>query len=254
MPSCHCRLPVLLVLLLLGACQQSPVNNKPAADPQKLAQVNTELAFQYMQEGEYEIAIRKLDKAFEAVPGYVDAHNAMGLVSSRLGRFDDAEDSFRRALRFDPDNSSALNNYGQFLCQRGRYEEGQQQFLKAVDNPLYKIPAVAYSNAGSCALDAGDLAAAENHFRAALELDPRLGPALIQMADISHRLERYLPARAYLQRYLEGAPHTARTLWLGILIERELGDRDALASYALQLEKNFPDSTETGMLMQSGGP
>ncbi|MEQ8660577.1 MAG: type IV pilus biogenesis/stability protein PilW, partial [Gammaproteobacteria bacterium] len=158
------------------------------------------------------------------------------------------------SLALDPRNSAALNNYGQFLCRQGRHAEGQAQFLKAVENPLYRLPAVAYSNAGTCAFDAGDLVVAETHFRRALESDPRLAPALLQMADISYRQQRYLPARGYLQRYLEVARHTARSLWLGILIERELDDRDAVASYSLQLERGFPDAQETRLLLESKTP
>ena len=72
------------------------------------------------------------------------------------------------------------------------------------------------------------------------------------MAELSFELERHLQARGYLQRFEDAARrHTARTLWLGIRIERALGDRDAEASYALQLEKNFPDAKETQLLLES---
>ncbi|MGE0486638.1 MAG: type IV pilus biogenesis/stability protein PilW [Gammaproteobacteria bacterium] len=245
------RILSVFLVALLTACQSAGVAEKREADRGKIAEVNTELGFQYMQKGEYEIAMNKLKKALEADPDHVDAHNAMGVLHATLGQNDDAERNFQRALRLDPANSAALNNYGQFLCQRKRYEEGQRQFLKAVENPLYKLPGAAYSNAGTCALDAGDLDTAESHFRKALEVDPRLAPALIQMADLSYRLGRHLPARGYLQRYLEVARHTAASLWLGIRIERELGDKDALASYGLQLERNFPDAAETRLYLDS---
>ena len=251
------RLSVLSLALIAfhiaGCASQQPQQDKKV-DREKLASVNTKLAFQYMQEQEYEIALKKLNKALNADPGFVDAHNALGLLHNQLGQFDDAERSFKKALRIEPDNSSTLNNYGQFLCQRGRFEEGEQRFLEAVANPLYKRPALAYSNAGTCALDAGRTEAAESHLRAALEIENRLAPALIQMADISFRLERHLAARGYLQRYQEVANHTARSLWLGVQVERVLEDRDAEASYALLLEKGFPDSNETRLYLESREP
>ena len=89
---------------------------------------------------------------------------------------------------------------------------------------------------------------AEKYFREALEKNPRIPLALLQMASITYDSGRHLPARGYIQRFAEIARHNPRSLWLGILIERELGDRDAEASYALSLEKNFPDSKEAGML------
>ena len=82
-------------------------------------------------------------------------------------------------------------------------------------------------------------------------MNSRLAPALIQMADLSFRAERYLSARGYFQRYSEVAKHTAKTLWLGIRIERQLGDRDAESSYRLLLEKNYPDSPLTQRLLES---
>ncbi len=251
MPNRRLRLLAIVLVVLASGCQQAGTAKQSEVDRAKLAQINTELGFQYLQQREYETALRKLEKALEADADYADAHNAMGLLHEALGQYEDAERSFKRALRLDPRNSAALNNYGQFLCQRGRYEEGQKQFLSAVANPLYNLPAVAYSNAGSCAFDAGDLDTAESHFRSALGIDARLAPALLQMADLSYRLGRYLPARGYLQRYLEVARHTARSLWLGVRIERELDGRDAISSYSLQLEKNFPDAPETRLLLES---
>ena len=244
----------LALAVLLSACQSTGTPAQTAEEREKLAAVNAELGFQYLQQGEYEIAMQKRNKSLEADPNHVPAHNAFGLLHSALGQHDDAERAFQRALRLDPGNSAALNNYGQFLCRRQRYADGQRQFLKAVENPLYRYPAVAYSNAGTCAFEAGDLNAAETHFRAALERDPSLPQALLQMCDLSVRLERYLPARGYLQRYLEVARHTPRTLWLGIQLERALGDRNAVASYALRLEKNYPDSNETRLYLESKVP
>jgi type IV pilus assembly protein PilF len=71
------------------------------------------------------------------------------------------------------------------------------------------------------------------------------------MAAISYEDAQYLPARAYLQRYLVVARHTARSLWLGIRIERKLGDVDAVASYALALSNRFPESDEARLLRES---
>jgi len=95
------------------------------------------------------------------------------------------------------------------------------------------------------------LDAAETHFRNALEINPRVAVALIQMSQISYKTASYLSARAYLQRYLEISPSTAKSLWLGIRIERELGDKNTLSSYTLLLKNKFPDSREAKLLKDS---
>ena len=243
-------IPIALLSILTG-CDKAEVIKKAENDRARLAEVNTQLGIEYIQKGDLDIALDRLKRALDADPDYVDAHNTLGLLHGNLGQYDDAERSFKHALKIDPKNSAALNNYEQFLCQLDRHKEGQDLILKAIENPLYENPDVALSNAGTCALNSGDIDTAETHFRAALEINPNLVASLYHMAHLSHRLARYLPARGYLQRYLEIGRHTADSLWLGIRIERELGGRDTEASYELQLEKNFPDSAQTRLLLES---
>jgi type IV pilus assembly protein PilF len=233
---------------LVGCASSSSATKNSSEKPSKVADLNTQLAIVYLRDGYNELALKKLEKAIAADSNFAPAYSALGLLYNRVGDFDKADKYFRKALRIEPDNSSILNNYGQVLCQHEQYVKGQEMFLKANDNALYHSPEIAFSNAGTCAMAAGDLAAAESHFREALQINPRIAPTLLQMSVISYELDRYLPARAYLQRYLGIARHTPQSLWLGIRIERELGDKDALASYALQLEKGFPDSTEAALL------
>jgi type IV pilus assembly protein PilF len=242
---------VLVALGLPGCASKPAVDEKEPEDGNKIADLNTRLAIVYMRDGDNELALKKLDKAIDADPAYAPAYSARGLLYNRVGAFDDADENFRKALRLEPDNSSILNNYGQVLCQHGQHAKGQEMFLKANQNPLYPTPEIALNNAGTCAMAAGDAAAAEKHFREALKINPRIAPTLLQMARISYDLGRHLSARAYLQRYLEVGKQTAQSLWLGIQIERVLGDKDALASYSLQLEKAFPDAEETRLLLES---
>lgn len=240
-----------VIILALAGCAQNTTVQKPQADRNKLAEINLELGVQYMQSREFQTAMDKLNKAIELNPRYVDAHNAMGLLRAVLGQNEQAETSFKQALHIDPANASAMNNYGQFLCQRGRYDEGQKLFATAAADPLYQNPEKVLNNAGSCAVSAGKLDVAEDFFRKALEIDHQLTPALLQLAEVNFQRKRFLPARGYLQRYIEVAQHSPKSLWLGIQIERELGDRNAEASYALLLERNFPDAPQTKLLLES---
>jgi len=47
------------------------------------------------------------------------------------------------------------------------------------------------------------------------------------------------------------AAPSPEVLWLGIKIERVLGDKDNEASYAIQLRKQYPNSAETQLLLNS---
>lgn len=242
---------VMLSCTLLAACQSQSTVTKPPSDRVKLSEINAELGAQYMRNRDYQVAMDKLTKAIELDPRNINAHGTLALLHAVIGQYDKAETSFKQALRIDGENSAVLNNYGQFLCQRGRFDEGQKLILKAVSNPLYPNAESGYYNAGACAMGNGKLDEADGYFRKALEIDARMAPALLQMADLSLQLDRALQARAYLQRYSAAANMNARALWLGVQIERQLGNRDDEASYALQLQKNYPDSQQTKQLLES---
>ena len=218
---------------------------------QEIAVANLNLGIAYMQQGHYQLALEKLTRAQIAKPDFAPTYNALGLLYQRVGENDTAEENFKYSLKLDPNDSSIMNNYGLLLCQTGRYDEADKLFNDAASNPLYTTPEVAISNAGTCALKNGKADDAENYFKQALSKNPSLGPALIQMAEITYDNNDYSSARDYLHRYLAFNDHSPKTLWLGIRIERELGDKDTLASYELLLRNKFSDSKEAQLLEES---
>ncbi|MCC7412529.1 MAG: type IV pilus biogenesis/stability protein PilW [Gammaproteobacteria bacterium] len=247
------RIAVWLAAIALAGCATQPGARNRDKDPEKLAELHVQMAAEYMRQGNFETAMNRLEKALDYDRNYAPAHSTLGILYNRLGDNAKAEKHFRDAAALAPNDSSVLNNYGQFLCQQGRYDEGMSMFERALANPLYRAPAVAHTNAGLCALARGDNATAEQRFRDALRLEPKFAPALLQMCRQSLEAGEHLSARAYLQRYLEVADHTAQTLWMGVRIERALGDRDTAGGYALLLRSRFPDSDEARMLQESGG-
>jgi type IV pilus assembly protein PilF len=248
-------LGISLLCVLQLACATSS-SNEPKAAPgsttNQLAIVNTQLGLGYLRNGQLDLAWERLNTAVQADPNYATAHNGLALVYDRLNEPKKAEEHFERAIELNPADSAAQTNYGAFLCQQGRIEEGEKYFLKAVENPLYQKPAMAYSNAGMCKLRVDDRAGAEVYFRAALRADPRFPVALMNMAQISFDDQAFMAARAYMQRYEEVSQHNSRSLWLGIQIEEMLGDKDAVSSLAMLLKANYPDSPETQLLLESG--
>lgn len=251
----------LFLLLFLAGCQQGavrPGGTSPdmvdntggfGRDSQTGAgDVYVKLAIAYMREGHLDVALKKAKQALSVEPANAEGHNVIALLYDRLGERDLAERHFTRSLKIDSKNSYVLNAYASFLCQQERYKEADQYFMKALDNPLYKTPEVALTNAGICAARNQDPEAAEGYFRRALTFNPDFSLALIQMAQITFKGGENLSSRAYLQRYLAQSRPTPASLWLGIRNERLLGDQDAVSSYSLMLKNNFPDSREVQLL------
>lgn len=243
-----------MLSVLQTACTTTPSGQDALSESgvSRMAELNTQLGIGYLREGKLDLALTRLRKAAEADPNYSTAQNALGLVYDRLNQTEKAEEHFSRAVELNPADAAARTNYGGFLCRHGRTEEGVKLLLAAAKNTLYGKPEVAYTNAGLCERAAGNLSEAESYFRSALRVNPRLPGALLNMAELSYEQKRYLPARAYLQRYTEIGEVGPRSLWLGVRIERELGDKDAVASYTMLLKGQYPDSRETQQLLESG--
>jgi len=242
------------LLVILAACVSSSDKKSDSGGkeesastrPLERAKIHTELGVGYYENGKLGVALEELNTAIAADKTYAPAWNARALVYMDLKDDARAESDFKQALKMDPNNSDTKNNYGLFLCQRKRSEEGIRYLLAAIKNPLYSTPDMAYVNAGVCARSSGDMKAADDYFQKALKLNPSQPQALYSMADLSFSRNNYPAAKSYLNRYLQVVPSAGpEALWLGARIERRLGDRTALASYGTQLRRLYPSAPET---------
>ncbi len=241
---------MLLALLLLASCanMQSQTGSDGTTGISVSARKHTDLGSAYYEEKQYAIALEEFNVAIKYDPSYAPAYNGLGLVHSVLGQDDKADSNFKRAIQLNGDYSEAHNNYGAFLCSRTRYDESVGQFLSAVKNPLYTTPYLAYLNAGLCSLRKKDEKNAEIYFRNAVQIEPLLHRASYEIAKMEFKRGEHLQARNTLQNALITNP-TADMLWLGVQIERILGDRNAEASYSLQLRKKYPESAQTKAML-----
>jgi type IV pilus assembly protein PilF len=149
--------------------------------------------------------------------------------------------------------AATLNLYGAFLCRNDREEEAERYFAQAAKDRRYRTPEVALTNAGVCLLRKPDPDSAEAYFRQALVANPRFADALWHMSRLSFERGNYLQARAFIQRYAEVGAMSPAALWLGVRLERELGDGEAAARYAERLKQEFPASDEARQLAESQG-
>lgn len=247
---------LLLMLFGLAGCVAQPASNsspeaRPAGGTDFRAQVHTDLAANYFLRAQHAVALQELAQALKADPGYAPAYNMLGLVYAELREDQRAEENFRRAIERSPQFSEAHNNFGQFLCQRKRMQEARQHFETALANPLYSSPEKALSNAGACSLEQGDLATAEMYYTRAVRRAPNHASAHLGLAEAQFRQDRWLGARALLRQLTEQAEVSAQALWLGVRIERRLGDREAEANYGAQLRRRYPESMQTQWLITS---
>lgn len=241
-------IPLLLSLLVATACSTEAERKDEADKLARRVEIHTQLGASYLTRNQLEIAKQELERALELNPDHSPAHDKMALLQIRLRNDEKAEIHFRRAISEMSENSDARNNYAVFLCERGRYDEADEQFRIALKNPLYRSPEQATLNAGICRLKKPDKKGAEAYFRSALKLDPKQPVALLHMARLTFEGGNAFPARGFMQRHLEVAQDSPEALLLAFRIERALGSKDAQAKYALRLRGKFPDSAEAKML------
>jgi len=251
-------LSAVLMMAILAGCAapgrdsefMSAVSTTGEEDNRRVrARIHTELAAGYFDIANYGVALEEVTVALRADPDYGPAYNVAGLIYAALREDRLAEQNFERAVRINPTDSDANNNFGLFLCQRKRSQEGLRYFEAAVRNPLYQNPERSYINAGLCSRGAGDIAAAAGFFAKALSVRPNLPQALFQMADIAHIRGEQDLAKKYILQVMQGVQPNPEVLWLALRISRRQGDRASEASYAAQLRRQFPDSKEVRALI-----
>lgn len=242
---------IALALVLISACATSPQGGADGYGETKVtarARAHTDLGAAYYQQNKLEIALAEFNHAIQIDPDYAQAYNGLGLVYAALNEDAKADASFKKAIQIQPNSSESHNNYGSFLCSRNRYDESIAHFLEAVKNPLYGTPNIAYANAGICSARKNDVKNAEIYLNKALQIQPLTHSAATQLAELQYKRGDARTAQKTLQNALLSSP-SAETLWLGIKIERVLGGKDNISSYALQLRQQYPDSEQTRLLL-----
>ena len=246
----------ILAAALLAGCAVQPsdggsgvANTQVDNESRQRARAFTDLAGAYFARAQYKVALDELRKAIIADNRFGPAYNIYGLIYMELAEDKLAEENFRRAIELDRNDSEARTNFGWFLCTVGRYDEGLEQFSTALRNPLYAHPEQAMAHAGLCAEKKGDLALAEANLLKSFKLQPDNPNTVLKLAALHFRQDRLMEAQRLLGRHAELAPPTAESLWLGVRLERKLGDRTQEGAYGLQLRKRFPDSNEARLLL-----
>lgn len=242
---------LVVLAAVLSLCAPVAGAQEKQSDREKAAAINAELAITYLKQDNLRAAREKADKALEQNPRSVQAQMAAGFVYDRLGEDKKAGAHFEQAVKLGgKDNPDVLNNAAVFQCRKGNKKRGEELFLQAAASPLYRMPEVAFANAGHCARADGRSKDAERYFRQALAKNPNMPDPLLSLADIQHEAGNDMQARAFVQRYHEAAPATAQSVWLGYRIERGAGDATAAEEYARRLRMEFPTSAEAAQLLE----
>jgi Flp pilus assembly protein TadD len=89
-------------------------------------------------DGQYAAAVTRLLRVVELDPGYVKAHDNLGLCYDALGKSEEAERRYREAIRLDrtrkPRSPWPTLNLGILLLRQDRLEEAEPLFRESVES------------------------------------------------------------------------------------------------------------------------
>lgn len=239
-------LATLLVSTALAGCVSTTTGGfTTKASPEEAVEKRVQLARQYIGDRNWEDAKRNLKMAQKIDADNADVHEAFALVYQSTGEYELAEENFKKSIRMDRGCSRCRNNYAAFLYSRGSYQAAVKQLEMVVDDTLYEARPRAFTNLGLARLKVDDKPGAEQAFRRAVAMDRLNSIALLELASLRLEAADYDGASQFYETYkLAVRQQSARALWLGVRLARQIGDRDAEASYALALSNLYPDSEE----------
>lgn len=215
-------------------------------EARRRARIRLELASNYFEMGQTAVALDEVKQALAADPTYADAFNLRGLIFMRMADFPQADDSFRRAMALRGNDPNLMHNYGWLLCQQQKYAEADQQFARAIANPAYTARGKTLMARGLCQSSAGQFAEAEQSLLKAYEVDAGNPVVGYHLASLLLRRNELTRAQFYIRRLNNSELANSETLWLGIKVERAIGDTVAMRQLADQLRRRYPDSKEMG--------
>ncbi len=206
------------------------------------ARLHTELGANYLQRGQFAIALEELREASRIDPRYGLAHSITGLVHASLNEDAKAEAAFRRAVEVAPNEGDIRNQFGSFLCGLNKTREGLEQFEAALRLPLYQTPHIALENAGSCALAAAMIRPAEAYFNRLVQAQPFSSRGYQGLAAVALKTSRYEDVQRNVEAGLRTQQVTAQLYFYGVCAERKLGNKSREDEYRAQLKSRFFDS------------
>lgn len=238
--------PVLLAVIL-SACSSSKLKQPSAKERAvEVSQIKTQLAVEYMRAKDYRQATSSIEDALKA-----DSKNQTAwLIRAQIYQFlkvpDQAQESFLKALSIKPDSAEVNNNYGWFLCNvKNDPNASLPHFDKALADPTYPTPFIAYLNKGICSAKMGQYSLAQAYLERAIAGSPDFVPAVKELARTKLMAGELSEADRYFRQYQSRVEIlSADDLLLGWKLSKAMGNGQAAYEYEAQLRSLYPYSDE----------
>lgn len=208
--------------------------------------IKTQLAVEYMNARDYRAATVAIEDALKTNSRYDIAWLIRAQIYQFLKVYDKAEESFQRALSLSPNGAEINNNYGWYICSiKNNPNAAIPYFDRALADPTYPTPEMAYLNKGICSAKMGQFSLADAYFERALGMNPDFIPVFKERARAKLQSGDLNDAGRYFRIYQSRVDQLdADALLLGWRLSKAEGQTQAAFEYEAQLRANYPYSDE----------
>jgi Tfp pilus assembly protein PilF len=131
-----------------------------------------------------------MQEVLELAPDNAGMFNFNGQICLIMGRWEEAEGSFLRAIELAPLLTDAHNNLGVVYSELGRDEDAEREFMIALGDPTYPTPEKVHMNLGMLYISQGRDDLALEMLRNSVEENPRYLRAHYELAGLLDRIGR----------------------------------------------------------------
>jgi tetratricopeptide (TPR) repeat protein len=201
------------------------------------------LGVAYGELGRYQDAVEAFKQAIRIKPDYAEAHCNLGVAYGKLGRWQEAIEAFSQAIKIKTDYAEAHYNLGVAYGKLGRYQEAVEAYKQAIRiKPDY---AEAYYNLGVAYGELGRYQEAVESYKQAIRIKPDYAEAHYSRGVAYNSIGRYQDAvEPYKQAIRIKPDYTEAHYNLGVVYSSLGRSQEALESYkqAIRIKPDYADA------------
>jgi eukaryotic-like serine/threonine-protein kinase len=184
----------------------------------------------------FPLAQKAAGTALTLNPALAEAHASAGFIQLQYEwNWPAAEQSFRRALELNENDSAARGRLARLLLVLGRFAEAERELIR-----VHQLDPVSLTNGttlANCHYLGRQFERALEDVERVLALEPNFMVALDMKADILVELRRYAEATPIYAKEVESSPQDASALASLVRVSRLAGDSAAALTYAQRFRR-----------------
>jgi type IV pilus biogenesis/stability protein PilW len=188
---------LMVFAMLAGGCSSSPVVSEGDSN------YHNTMGRAFLNEGKLPLAYVEFQKAIKIDPNDKDANYNLGLTSFQLEDYENSKKYFLKATALAPDFPDAHNNLGVVYMQLGQWKEAAESFRRALANPLYRTPELAFYSLGMALYRLGQYEKALESFKDSIRRDRNFARPYYGMALAYNKMERFGEAAELMEKAVQ---------------------------------------------------